>query len=252
VIPIFAQRWIAGSPTREKLRSTLGGPLDGTLAEALVVGEQGLVHAPAHLSDEQAAALPCAGLTAWRALTIPTPVKAGDVVLVQGTGGVSIFALQLARVLGARSIVTSSSDEKLARAGELGAWQTINYASTPDWGKQARRLTDGAGVDRVIDVGGAQTLAQSLEALDFGGQISSIGNLTGASSKLDLVALFMRQARLQGILVGDRESFEEMNRAIEAWRVEPVVDRVFPFAAYREAFEWLRSGRHFGKICIRL
>jgi NADPH:quinone reductase-like Zn-dependent oxidoreductase len=252
VSPIFAQRWIAGEPTRERLRSTLGGPLDGTLAEQMVVSEEGVVPVPEHLSDEEAAALPCAAVTAWSALVTEGGVKAGDVVLVQGTGGVSIFALQLSRLSGARVIVTSSSDEKLARARELGAEAGINYREVPEWGERAKELTGGVGVDHVIEVGGAGTLVQSLRAVRMGGRISLIGVLAGGKIDLTLALVFMQRVRLQGILVGDRESFEAMNRAITAHRLKPVLDRTFPVEDARAAFEHMAAGRHFGKICLRI
>jgi NADPH:quinone reductase-like Zn-dependent oxidoreductase len=252
VAPIFAQRWISGDATRDRLRSTLGGPLDGTLAEEMVVDEEGLVRVPEHLSDEEAASLPCAAVTAWSALVTNGNVKAGDTVVVLGTGGVAIFALQLAVALGARVIVTSSSDEKLARVKELGAWHGINYRSEPQWGRVVRELTAGEGADLIVEVGGAGTLDQSLAAVRFGGQISLIGNLAGAVCDLTLFPIFMRQVRLQGILVGHRESFEALNRAIEVHAIRPVVDRVFPFEQARDALEAMETGGHFGKICVRI
>jgi NADPH:quinone reductase-like Zn-dependent oxidoreductase len=252
VCPIFAQRWIAGEPTRERLRSTLGGPLDGTLAERMVLSEEGVVRVPEHLSDEEAATLPCAAVTAWNALVTEGGVTAGDVVLVQGTGGVSIFALQIARLLGARVIVTSSSDEKLARAKELGAEAGINYHQVPEWGERAKELTAGVGVDQVIEVGGAGTLVQSLRAVRMGGRISLIGVLAGGKVDLPLALVFMQRIRLQGILVGHRESFEAMNRALAAHRLRPVIDRNFPMEDARAACEHLAAGRHFGKICLRV
>jgi NADPH:quinone reductase-like Zn-dependent oxidoreductase len=252
VMPIFAQRWIAGAPTRDRLRSTLGGPLDGTLAERLVLPETGLVRAPVGLDDLEASTLPCSALTAWNALVGLGPLRAGDVVLVQGTGGVSIFALQLARLVGARVIVTSSSDAKLERARSLGAWQTINYRDDPDWGRTARRLTGGNGVDLVVDVGGAATLPQSIAAAGFGARISLVGSLSGGSLELDLVPVFMRQIRLQGVLVGHRESLEAMTRAVEANGLKPVIDRVFALEEAAEALRYLSRGEHFGKICVRV
>jgi NADPH:quinone reductase-like Zn-dependent oxidoreductase len=252
VCPIFAQRWIAGEPTRERLRSTLGGPLDGTLAERMVVSEEGVVRVPEHLSDEEAATLPCAAVTAWNALVTEGGVTAGDTVLVQGTGGVSLFALQLARLLGARVIVTSSDDGKLARARELGAEAGINYRAVPAWGDRARELTGGVGVDHVVEVGGAGTLAQSLRAVRMGGRISLIGNLAGSSTEVALPLIFMQRVRVQGLLVGDRESFEAMNRAIAAHRLRPVVDRTFPLAEAGAAFDHLAAGRHFGKVSLRI
>jgi NADPH:quinone reductase-like Zn-dependent oxidoreductase len=251
VAPIFAQGWISGEPTRDRLRSTLGGPLDGTLCEQMVVDASGVVRVPEHLSDEQAAALPCAAVTAWNCLVTHGKVGAGDTVLVQGTGGVSVFALQFARLLGAQAIVTSSSDRKLERASELGAWRTINYKETPEWGRRVIELTGGCGVDLVVEVGGAGTLSQSIRAVRIGGRICLIGVLSGGVSELNIIPIFMRQVRVQGVLVGHRESFEEMNRAIEAHRLETVVDRVFALDQAREALEYMASAEHFGKICLR-
>jgi NADPH:quinone reductase-like Zn-dependent oxidoreductase len=248
----FAQRWIAGEPTRERLRSTLGGPLDGMLAELVALDQEGVVRVPGHLTDEEAATLPCAAVTAWSALVTEGGLAAGDTVLVQGTGGVSLFALQLARLAGARVIATSSSDEKLGRARELGAAEGINYRAVPQWGKRVRELTGGAGADHVIEVGGAGTFQQSLQAVRFGGRISLIGNLAGSSAEVMLTSILMQRIRVQGILVGHRESFEAMNRAIELHRLRPVIDRVFPLAEARQAFEHMAAGGHFGKICIRL
>lgn len=248
----FAQRWIAGEPTRERLRSTLGGPLDGMLAELVALDQEGVVRVPGHLTDEEAATLPCAAVTAWSALVTEGGLAAGDTVLVQGTGGVSLFALQLARLAGARVIATSSSDEKLGRARELGAAEGINYRTVPQWGKRVRELTGGAGADHVIEVGGAGTFQQSLQAVRFGGRISLIGNLAGSSAEVMLTSILMQRIRVQGILVGHRESFEAMNRAIELHGLRPVIDRVFPLAEARQAFEHMSAGGHFGKICIRL
>lgn len=251
VAPIFAQTWISGDPSREQQRSTLGGPLDGTLSELLLVDQAGLVAVPGHLTDEEAACLPCAGLTAWSALVTLGGLNQGETVLIQGTGGVSIFALQFALLAGARPIVTSGSDEKLARARSLGAWATINYRKVEDWDKQVLNLTDGKGVDHIVEVGGAGTLARSLAAVRCGGTISMIGVLSGVASKLVITPILMRQIRVQGILVGNRNGFEAMNRAIAASGLKPVVDRVFDLAQAREGLEHLASGRHFGKICIR-
>jgi NADPH:quinone reductase-like Zn-dependent oxidoreductase len=250
VCPIFAQAWLAGEPTREKARSTLGGPLDGTLAERMVLNEEGLVKIPEHLTDEEAAALPCAAVTAWNALTL-ADIKAGATVLVQGTGGVALFALQFAKILGARVIATSSRDEKLARVRELGADETINYRETPDWGARAKELTGGTGVDVVVEVGGAHTLEQSLRGIRFGGTVSLIGNLSGSDAEVRLPLIFMQQVRVLGIFVGHRESFEAMNRAITLHRLRPVIDRVFPLEESRAAFEHMAAGDHFGKIAVR-
>ncbi|MEA2562957.1 MAG: hypothetical protein QOH06_4461 [Acidobacteriota bacterium] len=251
VCPIFAQQWLAGEPTREKARSTLGGPLDGTLAELMAVDQEGLVKIPDHLTDEEASSLPCAAVTAWNAL-MAGGVKAGDTVLVQGTGGVSLFALQFAKALGARVIATSSSDQKLVRVREMGAAEGINYRETPDWGARAKELTGGVGVDLVVEVGGAGTLDQSLRAVRFGGAISLIGNLAGIDAQVRLTLIFMQHVRMLGIFVGHRESFEAMNRAIAVHGLRPVVDRVFPLEESRAAFQLMGAGGHFGKICIRI
>jgi NADPH:quinone reductase-like Zn-dependent oxidoreductase len=252
VATTFFQTWIGGPPTAAKLRGTLGGPLDGTLAERMVLSADGVVPVPEHLTDVEAATLPCAALTAWSALVEQGSVTAGDVVLVQGTGGVSIFALQIACILGARVIATSSSDAKLERAREIGAWQTVNYVDEPSWGEAARRLTDGLGVDHVVEVGGAGTLEQSLKAVRVGGEVSVIGVLSGAASQLNIIPILMQSIRLQGILVGSREAFMRMNRAIATHRLRPVVDRVYSFSEAPAAFEYMASGEHLGKICISM
>ena len=252
VAGLFAQTWLAGPPTKAKLLSTLGGPLDGMLTEQIVLDEDGLVGVPAHLSDEEAATLPCAALTAWSALVTQGGVTAGDNVLLLGTGGVSLFALQFARLLGARVIVTSSRDEKLERARELGAAETINYRSTPDWEKRVKELTGGVGVDHVVEVGGSGTLAKSLRAVRIGGTVSLIGSLTGLTAEVNLAHILMQNVRVQGVLVGSRESFEAMNRAIALHHLRPVVDRVVPFAESRAAMEHMAGQGHFGKVCIRI
>lgn len=252
VTPTFAPPWIAGEPTRERIRATLGGPLDGMLAEEIVLSEQGCAAIPQHLSYEEASTLPCAAVTAWNALFTEGGVEPGHTVLVQGTGGVSIFALQLARLAGARVIVTSGSDEKLARARDLGAWETINYRTTPKWGAVAKEVTGGRGVDLVLEVGGAGTLAQSLAAVRFGGTIALIGVLAGGAAELSIVPIFMQRVRVQGILAGDRESFEAMNRAIAAHGLHPVVDRVFPWTEARAALDHMAAGKHLGKIVLKI
>lgn len=249
ICTLFAQKWISGAPNRERLRATLGGPLDGTLAELAVFDQEAVVLAPPHLNDEEASTLPCAALTAWSALE---GTKAGDTVLVQGTGGVSLFALQLGKLLGARVIVTSSSDDKLKRVRELGADELINYREIADWGKKAKELTGGAGVDNVVEVGGAGTLQQSLQAVRFGGTVSLIGNLAGTKAEILLTQIFMQQVRVNGILVGHREGFEAMNRAIAFHGLRPVIDRAFPLEDARAAFEHMKAGGHFGKIVVRI
>lgn len=248
----FSQTWIAGPPTAAKLRGTLGGPLDGTLAEKVILEADGAVRVPDYLSDVEAATLPCAALTAWSALVEQGRVTAGQTVLVQGTGGVSVFALQIARTLGARVIATSSSDSKLEQLREMGAWQTVNYAEDGKWAKTVRTMTGGAGVDHIVEVGGAGTLAQSLKAVSVGGTITVIGVLSGIASELNIIPILMQHVRLQGILVGSREGFDRMNLAFASHKLRPVVDRVFPFEQAREAFDYMASGAHFGKVCIRV
>jgi len=251
VCPTFSQRWISGDPTREWLDGLLGGPLDGLLAEYVVLHEDGVVRAPEHLTDAEAATLPCAGVTAWHAVVTQGKVKAGDVVVVQGTGGVSLFALQFAKLHGASVIVTSSSDEKLQRAIQLGADYGINYLKTPDWDQAVLDWTNGRGADHVIDIGGAATLNRSVAACRFGGQISLIGLASGAEVKdFRLVPAFQKGIRLQGINVGNREMFEAMNRAIAANTLRPVIDRTFPFERSVEALRYLAKGGHFGKVCV--
>ena len=247
----FFQNWIDGELTAEKAQSALGGAIDGLLTQYAVLHEDGVVHVPQHLTDEAAATLPCAAVTAWNALITSGGVKAGDTVLVQGTGGVSIFALQFAQLLGARVIATSSSDEKLERMRQLGASDTINYKQTPQWGKTAKELTDGVGVDYVVEVGGAGTLNQSLRAIRHGGQISLIGVLTGGSGEISTASILRKNVRLQGIYVGSRQMFEAMNRAIALHKLQPIVDRVFSFQEAPQALKYMESGAHFGKICIR-
>jgi NADPH:quinone reductase-like Zn-dependent oxidoreductase len=247
----FSQKWISGEPNRTKLSASLGGPIDGMLAEYRVLHEDGVVKVPAHLSDEEAATLPCAALTAWNALVTTGNTKAGDVILLQGTGGVSLFALQFAKMAGARVIITSSSDDKLARAVELGADHTINYRTVADWDKKTKELTDGAGADHIVEVGGAGTFNKSLKAIRIGGTISLIGNLSGNATDVNLISILMQNIRVQGMLVGHREAFEAMNRAIALHRMHPVVDRVFRFEEAPKAFEHMAAGAHFGKICIK-
>ncbi|MFH2010435.1 MAG: NAD(P)-dependent alcohol dehydrogenase [bacterium] len=254
VCPIFSQRWLSGEPAHDKVRSTLGGPLDGTLAEQMVVDAESVVHVPHHLTDFEAAALPCAAVTAWTALVTEGLTKAGDTVLVQGTGGVALFALQIARLHGARVIITSSSDDKLARAAELGAAHGVNYVKTPAWGKAVRELTNGRGVDHVVELGGAGTLEQSLKAVRIGGRISIIGVLSGVQTSLVLTSVLMACVRLQGIMVGHRESFEALVRALTTAGpdLRPVIDQTFPLADVRHGFEHMAAGKHFGKIAVQI
>lgn len=246
----FMQGWLAGELTDASFKTGLGGGPQGILAEKVVLSEDGVTHVPAHLSDDEAATLPCAALTAWHALVVEGHVKAGDTVLVQGTGGVSIFALQFARLIGARVIATSSSNEKLARVRQLGASDGINYKETPDWEDRVRELTGGTGVDHVVEVGGAGTFNKSLKAVRIAGRIYLIGVLAGPGN-VNLMPILMKNVRVQGIMVGSREIFETMNRAIALHQLRPVVDRVFGFGEIREALKHLESGAHFGKVCLR-
>jgi NADPH:quinone reductase-like Zn-dependent oxidoreductase len=248
----FMPEWISGQIHEGAARSALGGGGAGMLSEYVVISAEGVVRVPEHLSDEQAAALPCAAVTAWHALVPEGHVKSGDSVLVLGTGGVSIFALQFAKLHGARVIATSSSDEKLAKARELGADEGVNYKTTPDWNKRVLELTGGRGVDFVVEVGGAGTVGQSMKAVRPGGQISLIGVLSGGGEKVNPMPILMKNIRVQGIFVGTREMFEAMNRAIALHQLQPIVDRVFPFAEAVEAYRYMESAAHFGKIAIKM
>jgi NADPH:quinone reductase-like Zn-dependent oxidoreductase len=244
----FSSTWIGGPPTQEKLYGALGGPLDGCGQELLLISAEGVSKVPDHLSDQQAATLPCAALTAWRSLVIDAGVKAGDTIVLQGTGGVSIFALQFGKALGCEVIITSSSDEKLERARALGAHHTINYRTQTDWSKEVRRITDGRGADLIVEVGGAKTLMESLKSVRQGGHVSIIGVLSGPAEPLPIPMLIWTNARVQGLSVGSREAYEDMCRAIALHRIEPVVDQVFPWTDARKALEAMQGQGHFGKI----
>lgn len=248
----FFQNWQTGPIRREASQAALGGSLNGMLAEIVALAAEGVVAVPAHLSFEEAATLPCAAVTAWNAVVTTGKVAADQTVLVLGTGGVSLFALQFAKLHGARVLVTSSSEEKLARATALGADATINYRTTPDWDQAVLRLTDQRGVDQVVEVGGRDTFPKSLRALALGGTISVIGGVSGFSSEVPLPDIFWRSALVRGIYVGNRDMFEAMNRAIAHHHLTPVVDRVFPFAEAPAAYRYQESGAHFGKVVIRL
>ncbi|MGA9773789.1 MAG: NAD(P)-dependent alcohol dehydrogenase [Blastocatellia bacterium] len=251
VCPIFTQGWIEGEPSLQKNRATLGaGAMDGVLREYGAFDESGLVRIPDHLSFEEAATLPCAAVTAWNALIDSGRLKAGQTVLALGTGGVSIFALQLAKMHGARVIITSSSDEKIERAKELGADETINYKSAPDWDKEVLSRTNKIGVDHVVEVGGAGTLSKSLNSARVGGHVALIGVLSSGND-FNPLSVLMKSVRLQGILVGSRRMFEDMNSAIEINKLKPVIDKTFAFDEAGEALKYMESGSHFGKIVIR-
>jgi NADPH:quinone reductase-like Zn-dependent oxidoreductase len=248
----FMPRWTAGPISPEAMRSALGGAIDGMLSEYVIMPEEGLVRVPEHLSYEEAATLPCAAVTAWNALISSGDLKAGDTILTMGTGGVSLFALQFGHMTGARVIITSSSDEKLARAKQMGADETINYRQNPEWEKIVLQMTDKVGVDHVVELGGAGTLEKSMKAVKAGGQISLIGVLAGGDGMANPLPVVMKNICMQGIYVGSRLMFEHMNSAISLHKLKPVVDKVFGFDQVREALQHMESGSHFGKIVIRL
>src|SRR6202050_4206550 len=248
----FFQRWQGGEPTPDVHTSALGGGIDGMLAEYAMLEEDGVVKIPAHLSLEEGATLPCAAVTVWNAMMEHARLKAGDTVLLQGTGGVSIFGLQFARAMGIAAIITSSSDEKLKRAKTLGAAYGINYKTMPDWEKAAVEFTGGRGVDHVVEVGGAATLTRSFHAIRVGGKITMIGGLSGGATELNPGLIFGRRANVQGISVGSTQMFMAMNRAIEVSAIKPVIDKVFAFADAQAAYNHMAAGAHFGKIVIRI
>ncbi len=252
VAGIFMQHWIEGAPTAEKQRGALGGDIDGMIAEYVVLDQSGLVEIPEHLSWEEAATLPCAGVTAWNAVVHAGHIKAGDTVVIQGTGGVSIFALQFARLMGARVLGTSSSDEKLQRAHKLGLDSGLNYKKNPDWARWVLEQTGGVGADLVVEVGGAGTLAQSLKAVRIGGVIAQIGVLSQSTEPLVISPILHKQVHLQGIYVGSRVNFEEMNKAIALNSLQPSVDEVFAFHHFQNALRAMESGSHFGKLVVRV
>ncbi len=253
VMPIFAQRWLDGDTTEEKRRTSLGAgsQWDGVLREFATFDEEGLVRIPEHLSYEAAATLPCAALTAWHALAVSGDLKPGQSVLTLGTGGVSVFALQLAKIFGARVIATTGSEEKIERLQSLGADEVINYKSREDWDTAVLELTGKNGVDHVIEVGGSGTLAKSLNSVRLGGHVAMIGALSGPGD-FDPITVFMKAVKLQGIFTGSRTMFEEMLKAININKLEPVIDRVFEFEQAREALSYMQSGAHFGKVAIRI
>jgi NADPH:quinone reductase-like Zn-dependent oxidoreductase len=246
----FFQRWTGGEPASDVHSSALGGAIDGMLADYALLEEDGVVKIPAHLSFEEGATLPCAAVTVWHAMIEHAGLKSGDIVLLQGTGGVSIFGLQFARAMGIGAIITSSSDEKLARAKAFGAAFGINYKTTPDWDKAAVQFTGGRGVDHVVEVGGQATLTRSFGAIRVGGKVTMIGGLSGGASELNPGLIFARRANVQGISVGSTQMFAAMNRAIEANAIKPVIDKVFDFADAQAAYRHLASGAHFGKVVI--
>jgi NADPH:quinone reductase-like Zn-dependent oxidoreductase len=253
VIGSFFESWHGGAPASHKFSRALGGSVDGVLAEYRTFPQETLVSTPNHLSDAEAASLPCAALTAWSAVVQLGQIKPGDVVLTQGTGGVSLFALQFAKLCGARVIATSSSDEKIEKLNKLGANETINYVSSPEWGKSARKLTGDRGVDLVVEVGGIGTLNESIRSTRIGGSIALIGVVAGpAHGEVRLPLIVMQQQRIQGVTVGSTEELQSMVRAIDAHKMHPVVDRVFSFEEVKEAFDHMSARKHFGKVAISI
>jgi len=250
VASCFFQRWEDGDITAHGMASALGGAADGVLAEEVVLSERGLVHIPEHLSFAEAATLPCAALTAWNALVEQGRLIAGETVLLIGTGGVSIFGLQIATMFGARSIILSSSDEKLERAKAMGARETVNYRTTPDWQDAVLDLTAGRGVDHVVEVGGAGTLPRSIASTRVAGHVALIGVLTGG--EINPTGIMRNSLRFNGIYVGSRAMFERMNRAFAVDSLRPVIDRTFAFDQAREAFHHLQAAGHFGKVVVEI
>ena len=256
VCTLFFQDWLDGEIQPLTGKSALGGAIDGVFATERILPETGLIHAPAHLTFEEAATLPCAALTAWNALVDQGHLRAGQTVLIQGTGGVSLFALQIAKMHGATVILTSSSDEKLDRGRRLGARHIINYKSTPDWDKTAKGLTNNIGVDHVVEVGGQGTIARSLSAVRPAGHVHVIGVLSGTDPDsglgIDVRSVLTKSVHINGIYVGSRAMFQRMNAAIAANNLKPIIDRIFPFADAHAAFEHMQHGSHFGKIVLSL
>ncbi len=249
---IFMQNWLEGPPTQVRYKGALGGDIDGMAAQYVCLPQSGVVRVPEYLSFAEAATLPCAAVTAWSALRKCGGITAGSTVLVLGTGGVSIAALQLAKAMGARVLGTSSSDAKLERAKSLGLDAGVNYKTTPKWAAWVAEQTGGEGVDLVIEVGGAGTFMQSLKAVRIGGAVAEIGILTEPDEPIDPALILRKQIRVQGIYVGSRVDFEDLNRALEQTRIHPVVDREFRFAAMPQAFQTMQDASHFGKLVVQM
>ena len=250
VATLFFQGWVSGPPTLEKVMTALGFPIPGAGAELQTFSEQGLSKVPEFLSDQEVATLPCAALTAWRGLFVDARLEPGDTVVLQGTGGVSIFGLQFAHAAGLRTLITSSSDEKLARAKDLGADHVANYRTTPAWSGPVREATQGRGADFIMEVGGGGTIQESMKAVRIGGHIAVIGVVAGAGEPFNPASLIGNSAKLQGLSVGSRDMFEAMCRMIDLKKIFPVVDKVFPFTEARSAFAAMAAGEHFGKIVL--
>ncbi|MEZ7864089.1 MAG: NAD(P)-dependent alcohol dehydrogenase [Rhodospirillales bacterium] len=252
VTSCFFEEWVAGEISAPVMASALGGARQGVLAEEVILPEDGVIHTPAGLTDEEASTLPCAALTAWHALTLPRPVKAGETVLLLGTGGVSVFAQQFCTMMGARTIVTSSSDDKLEKMKSLGAGEVINYRTNPEWDAAVLELTGGSGVDRVVEVGGPGTFDRSVNAVRVGGIIGLIGVLTGMSGATNPTSIMRKSITVRGIYVGSRAMFGDMNRAIEAHNLKPMIDQTFDFKDARSAYHAMRGAGHFGKLVIKM
>jgi len=250
VAGIFMQNWLDGGASAAKGKGALGGDIDGMITTEVVLSEHGIVRIPNHLSYEEASTLPCAGVTAWNSLFTSADVHPGSTVLILGTGGVSIFSLQLAKMAGARVLGTSSSDEKLEQAKTLGLDAGLNYRTTPDWEKWAFEQTSGEGVDLIVDVGGSGTLPRAFKALRHGGTIAQMGVLAGVSDQLDIRPIFAKQLKIHGIYVGSRADFVAMNKAIAQAKLKPVIDRVFAFEEFPAALRHMEAGAHFGKIVV--
>lgn len=254
VSTLFFPNWVGGPPTPDKREGPLGSPgAEGAGRDLALFPESAVCRVPAYLTDTEAATLPCAALTAWRAMFVDAHLEPGDTVVLQGTGGVSIFGLQFAHAAGLRTIVTSSSDEKLARATQLGANHVANYKTTPEWHKPVREFTDGRGADFIMEVGGAGTLSESLKSVRLGGHIAVIGVLTDATAppaRLSASVMIGTSAKIQGLSVGSREMFEAMCRALTLHEIRPVIDRVLPWTEAKRAVEEMAAGSHFGKIVL--
>ncbi|WCL47647.1 zinc-dependent alcohol dehydrogenase family protein [Leptospira sp. GIMC2001] len=252
VMSCFAPSWIDGEASHSELRNTLGGPLPGTMREYAILPASGIVKTPDYLTDEEAACLPCAAVTSWSSLVRLGGIKAGDWVVVQGTGGVSLFAIQIAKASGAKVILTTGSEDKKKRGMDLGADYVIDYKAKPNWGREAKKITGDIGVDHVMEVGGAGTLEQSIRAIRPFGTIHLIGVLGGGEGSINLLPVVMNQVKMQGVVVGSRNTFREMVKAFEAHKIHPVVDQVFSWKNFQDALEHLKLANHFGKIAIKL
>lgn len=252
VCATFSQKWCHGVASLETMKATLGSPLDGMLTESRVFSEEGLIKFPDYLSFEEAATLPCAAVTAFNAIAHQSTLKPGDTVLLEGSGGVSLFALQFAKAFGVKSIVISSSDEKLAKAKAIADCHGINYKKNENWPAAIMDATQGQGVDAVIEVGGAKTIQKAIGSVKKGGVVCVIGILSGTQEAIDLRPILMNNIRIQGIFVGAKTVFTAMNRVLEHAKIRPVIDRVFDFKDVPAAFSYLESAQHFGKICIKV